>query len=129
MANKESTLLYRWFNEVWNNNNDSMIDELLDENVITHGLKVDAVGREPFRNFHSIFTQSFEDIHVDAEHVVAEDDYEVIRCVVDALHKASGKKVKFPGIVMVKVKDGKISEAWNNFDFLEMHEQLGQKLV
>jgi predicted ester cyclase len=30
---------------------------------------------------------------------------------------------------MVKVHDGKIAEAWNNYDFLDLHQQLGQQLV
>ena len=30
---------------------------------------------------------------------------------------------------MVKTAGGKIVEAWNNFDFLDMYGQIGQKLT
>jgi len=32
---------------------------------------------------------------------------------------------EFTGIAIVRVKDGKIIEAWNNFDFMKMYKQLG----
>ena len=35
------------------------------------------------------------------------------------------KPVEFTGMTMVRVKDGKIVEAWNNFDFMAMFQQLG----
>jgi predicted ester cyclase len=30
---------------------------------------------------------------------------------------------------MVRVKDGKIAEAWNHYDFLNLNQQLGQTLA
>jgi len=32
--------------------------------------------------------------------------------------------VKFTGMTMARVKDGKIAEAWNNFDFMTMFQQM-----
>jgi predicted ester cyclase len=39
------------------------------------------------------------------------------------------KNVKFSGLCMVRVEGGKIAEAWNQYDFLSMHQQLGQGLA
>jgi predicted ester cyclase len=33
--------------------------------------------------------------------------------------------VEFSGITIIRVKDGQIVEAWNNFDFMKMNQQLG----
>jgi predicted ester cyclase len=33
--------------------------------------------------------------------------------------------VEFTGISILRVENGKIVEAWNNFDFMKMHQQLG----
>jgi predicted ester cyclase len=33
--------------------------------------------------------------------------------------------VEFTGMVIVRIKDGKFVEAWNNFDFLTMNQQIG----
>jgi predicted ester cyclase len=39
--------------------------------------------------------------------------------------KATNAPVQFSGIAIVRIKDGKIAEAWNQFDFMEMNKQLG----
>jgi predicted ester cyclase len=39
--------------------------------------------------------------------------------------KATQKSVEFTGMCFARVQDGRIVEAWNNFDFLAMHTQLG----
>ena len=38
---------------------------------------------------------------------------------------ASLKPVDFWGMTMVRVRDGKIVEAWNTFDFLSFYQQIG----
>jgi predicted ester cyclase len=37
----------------------------------------------------------------------------------------TNKPVEFTGLTIVKVKDGKIVEAWNQFDFMKMYTQIG----
>jgi predicted ester cyclase len=39
--------------------------------------------------------------------------------------EATNAPVEFEGVAIVRIKDGKIVEAWNHFDFLEMNKQLG----
>ena len=34
----------------------------------------------------------------------------------------------FTGMCIARIKDGKIAEGWNNFDFLSMYQQLGMQL-
>ena len=33
--------------------------------------------------------------------------------------------MEITGISIVRIKDGKIVEGWNNFDFMTMYKQLG----
>ena len=47
---------------------------------------------------------------------------------VTAVHIPSGKEVRFSGICTVRIKDGRILEAWNHYDFLGMYQQLGFQL-
>lgn len=129
MVLKESTLTYRWFSEVWNKGNVILIEEMLDENVRIYGLDIDTQGKEQFRNFYDEFNESFKDIHVEIEFVIRENEYEAAVCKARATQRFTGREVSFSGMVMVKIKDGKVIEAWNNFDFLSMYLQLGQKLV
>jgi predicted ester cyclase len=38
---------------------------------------------------------------------------------------ASNQPIEITGIAIVRIKDGKIVEGWNNFDFLKLYQQIG----
>ena len=131
MRNKQSTLLYRWFDEVWNQDKENSIDELMTGDGIAHGLSSEESlnGAPGFKIFYHGFRQQFEDIHIDVHDVVSQDDMECALTEVTAKQRDTGKQVNFSGICMVRVKDGKIAEAWNHYDFLNLYQQLGQALA
>jgi len=129
------TLIDRWFEEVWNQGRESAIDELAEPHAIAHGLTApdgsEVVGLDSFKAMFRAFREGLSDIHVDVEEVVAEADLSVARCVVTAHHTGDslgkppkGKPVKFTGMTMIREKDGKIVEAWNNFAFATMFQQM-----
>ena len=66
---------------------------------------------------------------MDVAEAISQDDIESARTPVSAVHTAIGKKVSFNHMCMVKVRDGKITEAGNNYNFLDLHQQLGQQLM
>ncbi len=130
------TIQHAWFEEVWNKSNAAAIDDLCTDNVVGHGL-VDAQGnevntREGFKSFYQAFRGAFPDIHVDVLETATEGDNVVARCLVRATHTGegfvvppTGIQVEFTGMSWVKVKDSKIKESWNSFDFLTVMQQLG----
>ena len=129
------TVLERWFEEVWNKGREAAIDEMCDRNVVGHGL-ADADGNEvnnvaAFKVFYRQFRSAFPDIHIKVEDTVSEGDKTVARCLVTGTHDGHGlglaptnKPIRITGLCMVRLKNGKIVEAWNNFDFLAMQQQL-----
>ena len=129
-------LIQRWFNEVWNKGRAEAIDEMLTADATIHGLS-DTSGMpisspDAFREFHKQFTGAFLGITVDVDDVFGEGDKAVARCTVRGKHSgdhlglaATNADVEITGIAIIKVKDGKIVEAWNNFDFLKLNQQLG----
>lgn len=130
------TILHRWFEEVWNKGREEAIVEMLAEDCIVHGLSDEdgntIVGIAKFKPFFRKFREAFPDIHVTVEDTVYEGDKITGRCRVKATHTGQGIKVKptnqpieFTGIAIIKVEDGKIVEAWNQFDFMSMYQQLG----
>jgi predicted ester cyclase len=131
MRNPASTVLSSWFNEVWNNDDESAIDKLMQPDAVIHGIVAEGEpnGAEGFKKFFKDFKNQFRDIHIEVEDVVSQDDVETARTAVKAIDNGSGKMVNFSGICMAKIKEGKIAEAWNHYDFLNMHQQLGRKLV
>lgn len=129
MPNRDSTFTYRWMQEVWNNGREDAIDEMMDANAVVHGLdEVKEPGTEAFKQFYRSFRNQFPQVSVEVEDVVAQDDHETSRCIVNAT-TADGQHVQFTGVTFINLKNGKIAEAWNNFDFMSMHQQLGFRLV
>ena len=136
MSEENKALLRRWFDEVWNKGNAEAIDELLAADGIAHGLSDDESnplkGPPDFKPFHTTFRGAFPDMEVIVEDMIAEGDKVVARCSVRGSHSgdqlgiaASNAPVAFTGIAIVRIKDGKIVEAWNNFDFMTMNKQIG----
>lgn len=133
-ANKE--LVRRWFEEVWNQGRADAIDEMFDENGVAHGLSDDPAnpikGPTAFRPFHNLFREAFPNMMIVVEDMIAEDDKVAARCSVRAQHEgdflgkaATQSPVDFTGIAIVRIYNGKIVEAWNNFDFMTLHKQVG----
>ena len=135
MSEENRALIQRWFEEVWNKGRAEAIDELFSAEGIAHGLADE--GGQPlrgpagFKPFFQKFREAFPDIEVIVEDTVSEGDKIAARCRVRATHKgdslgfaATHKPVDFTGISIVRIKDGQIVEAWNNFDFTSMSQQL-----
>ena len=136
MYEDNRAVIERWFEEVWNKGREEAIDELFAEDGVAHGLADESGGalRGPsgFKPFFRKFRESFPDIEVVVEDTVSEGDKIAARCSVRGRHQsdslgfaATHRPVEFTGICIVRLADGKIAEAWNNFDFMAMFQQLG----
>ncbi len=136
MSEENKQLIRRWFEEVWNNGRVDAIDEMFAENGIAHGLSDDPsqpiTGPREFQPFHTLFRDAFPNMMIVVEDIVAEGDKVAARCSVRAKHEgdfmgkeATQSPVEFTGITIVRVANGKIAEAWNNFDFMRLHKQVG----
>ena len=129
MHDAKSTISYRWFQEVWNEGREDLIDDLMTQDSVVHGIvEGQAKGAEGFKFFYRNFKNQFRDIRVDIQEALSQDNLECALTNVTATHKETGKKVTFSGLCMVRFEDGKIVEAWNHYDFLSMHQQLGRVL-
>jgi predicted ester cyclase len=136
MANRTDTLAHRWFEEVWNQGREDAIDEMFAEDAVSHGLEADIVGPAAFKTFHRRFRTAFPDIRITVEHALVDGDMIAVRCSVNGTHtgpgmpvSAAGKPTQFTGMCMLREKDGKIAEGWNNFDFLSLYQHIGLRLA
>jgi steroid delta-isomerase-like uncharacterized protein len=139
MPDQENTLealVRRWFEEVWNKGNGEVIDELLGADCVVYGI-TDASGNPVtgplgFKPFFQQFRSAFPDINVSIEDILSKGDKVAARCRVRATHtghdlgiEATQKPIDFTGMCIVRVENGKVVEAWNNFDFMAMYQQIG----
>ena len=136
MTEEYQTVMHRWFEEVWNNQREEVIDELMHPECVAYGLN-DSEGNplrgpEGFKQLYKAFIQAYPDIHITVEETVIEGERMVARCTVRGTHTGEGigvaptkRSIEFTGLVMVKFQDGKFIEGWNQFDFMNMYQQLG----
>ena len=136
MTTESKEVMRRWFEEVWNKGREEVIDELFAEDGVAHGLS-DESGSElrgpaEFKPFFHKFRGAFPDIQLVIEDAIAEGDKVAVRCSVRARHTGEGlgmaatnQPVAITGMSITRVKDGKIVEAWNNFDFMGLFQQIG----
>lgn len=136
MSEENKALIRRWFEEVWNKGHEEGIDEMFAADGIAHGLAEESDkilrGPEGYKPFYRKFRSAFPEIEVVVDETIAEGDKVAARCTVRGKHQsdslgfsATGKSTEFTGITIVRIADGKIVEAWNNFDFMTMFKQLG----
>ncbi|HEV8592187.1 MAG TPA: ester cyclase [Pyrinomonadaceae bacterium] len=127
--------IHRWFEEVWNNKREDAIEEMFAEDGIANGLNDENGnpyrGPEGFKK-HRAFLSAYPDLKIEVVDTVVEGDKIAARCRVTGSHAGHGisvaptnRPVEFTGMVIVHVKDGKITEAWNEFNFMEMYKQVG----
>jgi steroid delta-isomerase-like uncharacterized protein len=134
MASEAEEILRRWFAEVWNEGRADAIDRLFAEHGLAHGLGedgADAVGPRGFKPFHTLLRQTFSDIQFHIEDVVARQDTAAARWSLTMTHAGpglgiapTGKPLRATGMSFVRVSNGKIVEAWNNWDFDKVMQQI-----
>ena len=135
MSQENKQLVRRWFEEVWNQGRVDAIDEMFAADGLAYGLTEnpsEALGPSSFRDLHTTLRGAFPDMIITVDDMIAEGDKVAARCSVRGRHQgdhlgiaATDTPVDFTGIAIVRISDGKIVEAWNNFDFMRMNKQIG----
>jgi steroid delta-isomerase-like uncharacterized protein len=132
MSVENKALVRRWFEEVWNKGHVAAIDEMFAAHGTVHGLGMDMHGPASFKPFHAAYREAFPDVKLELEDMIAEGDKVAVRWTATATHQgkglgfaATGRQVRFNGMVFMRVQGGKLVEGWNNFDQLGLLQQLG----
>jgi len=128
-------VIRRWFEELWNQKRLETIDELYTEDTVAHGMGDGGLpirGREAFKQVFQFFAGAFPDLLISIDRVLVDGEFTATHFSVRATHTgdqlgftATGRNVKFSGMTLARIHDGKIVEGWNTIDFLAMLQQLG----
>lgn len=135
MSDENVALVYRWFEEVWNEGRAEAIDEMFVADGIAHGLGeagVDVEGPPGFKPFFEKLRGAFPEFALTIEDTIAEADKVAARWTVQLTHRgdhlgipATGRQATVTGMSIIRIKDGKIIEAWNNWDIFGLMQQIG----
>ncbi|MBA2734786.1 MAG: ester cyclase [Acidobacteria bacterium] len=126
MKSESMDVMHRWVKEVWNKKRKETIDEIFADAGVARsfvgesGQELrDHAGSKPF---FRRFRNASPDLQVAIEDCFTEGERAVARCTVNA--KQTGNPVEFTGISIIRAGNGKIVEAWNNFDFMSLNQQV-----
>ncbi len=109
--------------------------ELFDSDC-THVMPSGEQSMDQWKAFTAAFRRALTDGHMDVAHVVESDDavavegrlkgtFEQALEISQGDIEPTGKPIDLRFADFFRVSDGKIVEAWNNFDFMSMFQQLG----
>jgi steroid delta-isomerase-like uncharacterized protein len=131
---RPAELFRRWFEEIWNNGRTDLIGEYLGKDCVLHSVddKGALVGPDGFRPFYDRLRASFPDIRITIEQVIEQGDFAAGRWTAEATHAGEGmgcaptnRKVQLSGMAIARFEDGKIAEAWDEWDRLRLGLQIG----
>ena len=131
MSDHQKASIVRWFEEVWNKGRREVIDEMFPPEIILHDGDTVSKGPEAFKLFYDRMRASFSDIKVTPEEAISEGDLVCLRWSVTMRHTgdgigvpSTGKQLRTTGMTMIRFANGRFSEAWQNWDMMQLMEQI-----
>jgi predicted ester cyclase len=134
-AEENKAVVRREMEELFNHTgNLDVADEIIDSNYVSYEPTSGEVrGIEGAKQFAATFREAFPDLENTIEDMVAEGDKVVVHFRARGTHQGeteafgppTGKRMEITGITIKRLSEGKIVEAWTNFDALGMMQQLG----
>jgi steroid delta-isomerase-like uncharacterized protein len=122
-----------WF-DAMNQRDFAAIDRLFATDYILHypGIPEGARGGDVIRELVSAYVAAFPDLRFTVTRLIAEADTVLVAWTAEGTHQgtlmgleASGRRARWEGTSVLRVRDGRIAEDWVLNDQLSMLQQLG----
>src|SRR5882724_137800 len=127
-------VIKRYFDEVWNRGDISVLDEIIDPAYVNHTPSTPGSipGPDDLKPVVIILRAAFPDLKFTIEDEIYEGDKVVVRCAMQGTHlghlfgiPATGKFIRVNQIQIDRIVDDKIVEHWRLTDELAMYRQVG----
>ena len=133
MSAEENKRVVERFAEEWNKGNLEAVLALVADNVVDHNPMPDqAPGKEGMKQSFAMFKNTFPDLKLNNDFVIAEGDRVVDHGIARGTQKgelmgipASNKPVAIEYTDIYRVANGKIAEIWHVEDMAGMMQQIG----
>ncbi len=111
----------RWFQEVWNGRDDSLISELMRPDAVGHLEGGETIqGPEGFLAYREAILGAFPDMEIEILNKLSDDTHVCLMWHAKGHHTGegmglvpTGKEVEIRGTTWIRVEDGKILEGWD----------------
>jgi steroid delta-isomerase-like uncharacterized protein len=134
VSESNTALACQWFEQVWNQQRLSAVDELAAPHCKAHGHAPNdqVIGLAEFKEFARSVLTAFPDIQVTVEETISEGNRTLLRWHARMTHRGpfmgappSGTKVEVRGMSLMYFEGGRIVEAWDNWDKFGMLQTIG----
>jgi steroid delta-isomerase-like uncharacterized protein len=129
---EENKALARKFLRMFELGDSSMADEIVAADYYNHDAPDPNIGSEGIKAAVTMFKNAFPDAQVKIAFQLTEGDKVVSRYTWSGTHQgeyygipATGKRANWTSTVTFRIADGRIREAWLNYDRLGLMQQLG----
>ena len=130
---EENKAIVRRYQDIYNSNNLDELDTVMAVDVLTPKIIPGMPqGLEGAKAVHRLSIAGMTDFYTEIQDLVAEEDKVVARVLITGIHTgdffgipATGKRVEFSGMYMVRIANGKIVEHWGEEDGVSLLTQLG----
>ena len=130
---QNKSIVRRWVDEGWNKGNLSVVNQLYVPNFVQHEPAPETVNSSAaLKQYVSAYRSAFPDINFNVEDLLADGDKVVLRFRGKGTHKGTfmglpptGKSGDITGMVIFRLENSRIEEAWVNIDSLGLLQQLG----
>jgi steroid delta-isomerase-like uncharacterized protein len=132
-ALESKTLVYRYFQDLWNAGDVKLADTLLAPDVAVRGsLGVTVRGQDGFRGYARMVRAALPDLRIEVEELIGEGTRVAARVRYNGTHlgplfgvAATGRAVSYPAITLFQIAEGRITEVWTVGDTLSLMTQVG----
>jgi steroid delta-isomerase-like uncharacterized protein len=126
-------VIRRWNEEIFNEKRIDRADELVTQDYVDQSaLPGQAPGLEGAKEKWAMFVAAIPDLRVTMDEMVAEGDRVAARWTAEGTHQGellgippTGKRIRWSGISICRVAEGKLAEQFERWDRLDLMQQLG----
>ena len=129
-------LVRRFIDQIFVQGRPEAVDELLADDFVSHTWRSTGDGKGDLKRAIDRMSTVFVDVSFTVEDLIAEGDRVAVRVTAQATQigpfmgvSPSGKSYSIGEIHIFRVRDGKVTEHWHQYDHLGMMRQLGASLA
>ncbi|WP_167600404.1 nuclear transport factor 2 family protein [Celeribacter sp. HF31] len=119
-------ILTAWYEKVWVEGDLDAVAEFFDVEALANGLLPDFAAQvEDLQSLVPAVLHVIRNVTFSIEDSMEMDDRAWVRMTLHAKKASDMSPIHIPGQVMIRLRNGKIIEAHNSYDFVSYFEQMG----